>query len=268
MIARGFWRFVQISVRIGAILPAFLLGLPLQALALRFDGRFKRILPVFFHRYLLFVLGVRLRQNGQRAANVPLLIAANHVSWLDIVVISSLFPVSFIAKSEIAAWPIFGTLARLQRSIFVERARPGKTADTNRAIGKRMQAGDTIVLFAEGTTSDGTRILPFRSALIGAAHAAIETKNSVARIQSLNIAYSKIAGLPIGRADHPFIAWYGDMDLVPHLMDFFTLASVDVSITLGEPHDITPESDRKALTRLLEAEVRQAHTRALKGHEV
>lgn len=263
MIDHGLRRRLAIAARVAALAPAFLIGLPAQWLALKVAPPLARWMPVIFHRYLLLVLGVRVDRTGFAERKTPLLIVANHLSWLDIVVISSLFPVSFIAKSEVGRWPLFGTLARLQRSIFVERERRGKTGEVNRAIATRMQQGDALVLFAEGTTSDGTRILPFRSALIGAAQATLGDGKDGSYLQPLNIAYPRIGGLPIGRGDHPLIAWHGDMDLLPHLADFLTLPGVDCRVSLLEPRQVGAGADRKAMTRAIEAEIRASHALVL-----
>jgi len=268
MIETGLTRRIVITTRLLAMAPAFLIGLPAQWLALRVAPPLARWMPVIFHRYLLFVLGVKVVRQGEADPRSPLLITANHLSWLDIVVISSLRPVSFIAKSEVAEWPVFGTLARLQRSVFVERQRRAKTAEANRAIASRLESGDALVLFAEGTTSDGTRVLPFRSALIGAAQSASGAKDGASYIQPLNIAYPKIGGLPIGRADHPFIAWYGDMDLVPHLADLLTLPGLECRVTFLPARQVGPQSDRKLLTRDIEAEIRGNHARELRGGQL
>lgn len=266
MIETGLRRQALITMRLLALLPAFALGLPAQWLALRFAPPLARWMPVIFHRYLLRVLGVKVVRHGLPDRRSPLLIAANHLSWLDIVVISSLRPVSFIAKSEVGEWPVFGTLARLQRSVFVERQKRGKTAEVNRAIAGRLARGDALVLFAEGTTSDGRRVLPFRSALIGAAQAASGLNDGPSFVQPLNIAYPRIGGLPIGRADHAFIAWHGDMELVPHLADFLTLPGVECRVTFLPAQEVGPGSDRKAMTRQIEAEIRQTHAATLRGH--
>lgn len=270
MIQRGVSRGLSIAGRVIALAPAFALGLPAQWLALRLAPPLARWMPVIFHRYLLFVLGVKVERHGVPDQRQPLLIASNHLSWLDILVISSLRPVSFIAKSEVGEWPLFGTLARLQRSIFVERARRGKTGEVNRSIAERLTNGDALVLFAEGTTSDGTRVLPFRSALIGAAQAVSNEGShgkdtALSFIQPLNIAYPRIGGLPIGRADHPLIAWHGDMDLVPHLGDFLTLPGVDCRVTFLPAREIGAGTDRKAVTREIEATIRATHAATLTG---
>ncbi len=203
---------MKIGLRLMALAPAFAIGLPAQWVALKFGSPLTRYMPVIFHRYLCFVLGVKVIREGRLDPRRPLMIVSNHVSWLDIVVLSSLFPVSFIAKSEVGTWPVVRTLARLQRSIFVDRERRAKTAAVNAAIAERIGKGDAMVLFAEGTTSDGLRILPFRSALLGAAQAATAEAGE-AVLQPLAIRYTHRGGLPIGRADMNEIAWYGDMDL-------------------------------------------------------
>jgi 1-acyl-sn-glycerol-3-phosphate acyltransferase len=255
-------RRLLIALKLAGLAPAFLIGLPLQWLALTLGVRpAYRWMPVLFHRYLLFVLRVRVEKSGEADMRRPLLIVSNHLSWLDIVVISSLAPVSFIAKSEVGTWPGFGSCARLQRSIFVERARRGKTGAVNKAIADRLSAGDAMVLFAEGTTSDGNRVLPFRSALIGAAQALGEGGTS--HLQPLNIAYPAIAGLPATRVDQPFIAWYGDMELVPHLSDLFALPPITVRASFGAARGVEAREDRKALTYALEREVRRMHAAAL-----
>ena len=140
MIETGWRRKRMIAAKVFALVPAFLIGLPAQWLALHLAPSLARWLPVYFHRYVLAVLNVRVSVTGAVDPRRPLLITANHLSWLDILVISSLFPVSFIAKSEVGEWPLFGTLARLQRSIFVERQKRGKTGEVSRKIAERQKA--------------------------------------------------------------------------------------------------------------------------------
>lgn len=265
MIAEGLSRKIAISLRLLGLFPAFALGLPAQWLALKVAPSLARWMPVYFHRYVLFVLRVKVTRKGDFATARPLLITANHLSWLDIIVISSLAPVSFIAKSEVGEWPVFGTLARLQRSVFVERQRRAKTGEVNQTIANRLSKGDALVLFAEGTTSDGKRILPFRSALLGAAQALAGEEGATSIVQGLNIAYPRLGGLPTPRNAHPYIAWHGDMELLPHLSDFFTLPPVDCEVTLLAPHTVDSTTNRKALTRDLEEGVRKAHAFALGG---
>jgi lyso-ornithine lipid O-acyltransferase len=211
---------------------------------------------VFFHRCVLTLIGVKVAVNGGEARERPLLIVANHVSWLDIVVLGSLAPLSFIAKSEVAGWPVIGLFARLQRSIFIERERRHKTGEANAAIGARLKAGDAMLLFGEGTTGDGIHILPFRSALLGAAREALGEGAKSAFVQPLALRYTRRGGLPIGRGAMKEVAWIGDMDLAPHLMGVLSGPPIDVVVNWGEPLIYDATTDRKALTRKLEGDVR------------
>jgi 1-acyl-sn-glycerol-3-phosphate acyltransferase len=119
-------------------------------------------LPIAFHAVALWCMGVRVRFEGAKLAKGPVVLAGNHVSWLDIVMIGARGRFRFISKDDVADWPVFGTLARLQNTLFVSRTRKtdtGKMADTMR---QALADGDRLVLFAEGTTSDGGQVLPFR----------------------------------------------------------------------------------------------------------
>src|SRR6202048_368118 len=108
--------------------------LPFQLIGLVFDLRLQRTIPHVYHRVLCVLIGVRIREVGTRSTASPALILSNHVSWLDICVISALAPVVFVAKSEVARWPVFGWLARLQRTIFVNRQGRHQTGAATREI--------------------------------------------------------------------------------------------------------------------------------------
>lgn len=236
-----------------------LIALPIEMLAHRFNWPLARSLPVWWHRFALKRLGFRIIEIGHAASNRPLLFLPNHSSWLDIPVLGSRMPLSFVAKSEVAGWPVFGLFARLQRCVFVERERRHKTGDVARHIGARLAAGDVMVLFAEGTSNDGNGVLPFRSALLGAATSAMVDESNTHEtvwIQPVAIRYVRIHGLPVGRADRPQLAWYGDMDLIPHLGGVLMLRAVDVEIVWGEPVAFTRSANRKTIAADLESRVR------------
>jgi 1-acyl-sn-glycerol-3-phosphate acyltransferase len=249
-------------LRIGAVTLLVLALMPVQLLATRRGWALRRSLPVAFHRIVLRLIGVAVEVRGRPDTRRPLLIVANHVSWLDICVFGSLLGLSFVAKSEVAGWPGIGLLARLQRSVFINRRQRRATSAATAEIGGRLASGDAMLLFAEGTTSDGTRVLPFRSALLGAAKEAMEreamgSEASAVAVQPLAIRYVRRGGLPIGRGAMPEIAWTGDMDLAPHLMTLLSGGPVDVVVAWGEPIAFTSGTDRKALARALEGSVRR-----------
>jgi 1-acyl-sn-glycerol-3-phosphate acyltransferase len=242
--------------------------MPLQWLSVALKLPLRRRIPVFYHRFVCRLLGIRVRSTGAPVDKRPLLIVANHSSWLDISIITACAPVVFVAKAEIARWPFFGLLAKLQRSVFVERDRRQKTGAVNAEIAQRLAEGDPVLLFGEGTAGDGNRVLPFRSALIGAARDAVASAGHTGQvwIQPLSIAYVSQQGIPLGRHLRPRAAWYGKMKLTEHIGAIARSGAVDVSITWGEPIPYDGATDRKALGRLLESSVRQNTVAALRGN--
>jgi 1-acyl-sn-glycerol-3-phosphate acyltransferase len=133
-------------------------------------------------------------------------------------------------------------------------------------MAARLAEGHPVVLFAEGTSSDGNRVLPFRTALIGAAAAVRDdAKITDLALQPLSICYSGLGGLPIGRAQRPRVAWYGDLDFLPHLKDFIRRNDVDAVVSFGPPVAADDGHDRKTTARTLEAAVRQMTVGVLRG---
>jgi 1-acyl-sn-glycerol-3-phosphate acyltransferase len=240
--------------------------LPLQLIGIAFDLRLQRTIPHLYHRILCALIGVRIREVGRRSTASPALILSNHVSWLDICVISALSPVVFVAKREVAGWPVFGWLARLQRTIFINREARHQTGAATREIAGRLLAGDSVVLFAEGTSNDGIRVLPFRSALVGAVHHALgnSTHHSHITVQPLSLAYVGFSGVPMGRSLRERVAWYGDADLIPHLLHVLSSGAVDVVVSWGEATAYDMKADRKAIARDAERSVRRMTTAALR----
>ncbi len=241
--------------------------LPFQLIAMALRLPLQRSIPLLYHRVMCAMIGIGVRQSGRRAPEIPLLILSNHVSWLDILVIGSLGPVVFVAKKEVSRWPVLGWLSRLQRTVFVDRERRHRTGATTQEIADRLLGGDAVVLFAEGTSSDGNRILPFRSALIGAVHHAIgqSTHHDTVTVQPLSLAYVRQRGLPIGRALRERVAWYGDNDLIPHVAGVLTSGDIEVVVSWGEPVAYDMTADRKIVTREAENAVRRMTTAALRG---
>jgi len=257
---------IRLILVIAALTILTLALLPFQLIAIALGLPMQRTIPHRFHRILCKLAGVRIRQNGQRAAETPLLILANHASWLDICVITAVTPVVFVAKSEVAQWPVFGWLAKLQRTVFIDRERRQQTSTATAEIAGRLLGGNAVVLFAEGTSSDGTRILPFKSALVGSVHQALGTSAVHSRIavQPLSLAYTRIDGLPVGRALRERVAWYGDADLIPHFIGVLSSGAIDITLSWGDAVALDIDADRKQITRMAEASVRRMTAAALR----
>ena len=203
----------------GTITAALVLGwtlalLPLQMLAFRRRGSLSRYLPVLYHRVAARIIGLRIDVVGRPVAQKSVLFVANHASWLDIVVLGSVLEAGFITKDDVAAWPGIGLLARLQGSVFISRRRY-RTRDQADQIAARLKDGQSLVLFPEGTSNDGRRTLTFRSGYFSVAER--WSGPAPLPVQPVSIAYVRHHGLPIGRNDMPAFAWYGDMELLPHL---------------------------------------------------
>jgi 1-acyl-sn-glycerol-3-phosphate acyltransferase len=218
-----------------------------------------------YYRLLCRLLRIRVHVAGDPVRDRPVLFVGNHVSWADIVAIGSLQAVAFVAKRDVRKWPLVGITAEIQRTVFVDRERRHRTADAVHAIGARLDGGVSVVLFAEGTSSDGNRVLPFRSALLGAVETAAKRTSEPILIQPMAVIYTAQQGIPMGRRERPLAAWYGEMDFMPHIKTFIRTAAVDVTIGYGAPILADGRSDRKKLTSQLEQATRTMLIAALRG---
>ena len=240
--------------------------MPIQAALLRFSPRNARRFPHWYHRQVCRLLGIRLQIEGQVVPDKPVLLIANHTSWLDIPVLSAVAPLSFVAKKEVGTWPFVSTLARLQRSVFVDRTRRTAVGDTAGEIMERLKTGDAVVLFAEGTSSDGNRVLPFKTSLFAAAKPSRAESDPGVSVQTLAIVYTHLHGVPLGRFDRPLVGWYGDMEMGPHAWNLLKAGPLDVRIRIGPPVPLADFADRKELARHSEVEVRQSVVALLHDH--
>jgi 1-acyl-sn-glycerol-3-phosphate acyltransferase len=236
--------------------------MPVQGLGLILRRSWVSRLPRFYHRWCCRILGLRVRTIGVATAKRPALFVANHVSYADIEVLGSLLAASFVAKTDVARWPWFGWLAKLQRSVFVDR-QVRSTRMQRDAIGERLGAGDALILFAEGTSGDGNRVLPFKSALFGAA----EGRGAAAPIavQPVSVAYTRLDGMPIGRLYRPFFAWYGAMQLAPHLWRMVGLGTIEAVVEFHPPTSFADCGTRKALAQYCHGRIAGGVAAALAG---
>jgi lyso-ornithine lipid O-acyltransferase len=236
--------------------------MPVQAVGLLLRRSWVARLPRFYHRRCCRILGLRVRQIGEPATARPVLFASNHVSYADITVLGSLIAGSFVAKSEMASWPLYGWLAKLQRSVFVDR-QVRSTAQQRDAIAERLAAGDALILFPEGTSNDGNFVLPFKSALFSV----VFNREQPVAVQPVSLAYTQLDGLPIGRTMRPFFAWYGDMDLAPHLWRLIGLGTIEAVVEFHPPVAVADFPSRKALAEYCERQVAGGVSRILAGRE-
>lgn len=223
------------------------------------------VIGVRYYSALCTALRIRVRVVGNPVRDRAVLFVSNHVSWADILVIGSIAPIAYVSKSEIGNWPMVGTAAKSQRTIFVDRSRRQQTGDAIADIVDRLSNGTSVVLFAEGTSSDGNRVLPFRSALIGAVREAAARSEHGILIQPMSICYTALNGIPMGRQHRPTVAWYGDLDFMPHISAFIARGAVDAVVSYGEPIAADASSDRKVMAKTLEGAVRKITAATLTG---
>ena len=229
--------------RISTAILFTLFCIPIQAVLLQLPGTAKSRFPRFYHRTLCWLIGLKLRVIGQPCQQPRTLYISNHSSWLDILVLGATLDARFVSKAEVAEWPLIGWVSKLGRSVLVSRNR-GRTGSEAQELRARLEAGDSIILFPEGTTSDGARVLPFRSSFFSVADAA-------ARIQPLTVVYDRLGGLPLGRKDRPLFAWYGDMETGSHAWTLLRRTGARVTVVLDAPFTPDAAPDRKALAARL-----------------
>lgn len=246
--------------------------MPVQAALLRLSPKGARRFPHWYHRQVCRLIGVRLTIEGRLAEDRPVLLVSNHTSWLDIPVLSAVAPVSFVAKKEVARWPFVSWLAKLQRSVFVDRERRSAVGATTNEIMARLATGDTVVLFAEGTSSDGNRVLPFKTSLFAAAKPPAKVGGAEGAaasdvvVQTLSIVYTRLHGVPLNRSERPVVGWFGDMEMQSHAWELLKAGPLDVRIRIGAPIPLDAFADRKDLARRSEVEIRENVVRMLRSY--
>ncbi len=226
-----------------------------QWLLLRLPGQGPRAPKVRFARFywsmICRIIGLRVRVVGEPASGGgrPVVFAINHTSWLDIPAVGGILPGCFVSKDDVATWPAVGTVARLGRSVFVSRQRSA-TGRERADMRQRLADGDNLVLFPEGTSSDGSRVLPFRSSFF-----AVTDGDNPPLVQPASLVYDRLAGLPVGRASRSAFAWYGDMDLAPHVWRLVQWRGLRATLLLHAPLEPAAFEDRKALAAACHAAV-------------
>jgi 1-acyl-sn-glycerol-3-phosphate acyltransferase len=229
------------------------LAAPLAAYARRRGWRVAA--SVALHRWLCAVLRVRLRRYGEPGP-ARRLIVSNHVSWLDVLALGANEPMAFLAKKEVGSSAWTRWLVDLQGVVYVDRERRRCIPAVNAEMSRRMASGAPVVLFAEATTSDGTRLLRFRSSHFEAA------RRAQAYVQPVYLDYRAIGGVSATRGEKPIVAWYGDMAFLPSLWRVLACGGLSCDVHYGEVVAYEPGADRKALARRVELALRELKDRA------
>jgi lyso-ornithine lipid O-acyltransferase len=200
-----------------------------------------------------WLLGVRMSFAGRPFGACPTLFVANHVSYLDVLVLGAFVDATFVAKSEIAGWPLFGTLGKLTRTLFVRRHWRSALIQRN-ALAARMRQGESFVLFGEGTSSDGLSVRRVKTSLLSVAEPWI--LDCPVAVQPVTLVYTRLAdGTPIGPGNCDLYAWHSDAEFVPHLWGALQLGGVEIRAVAGDPVLSWSVQSRKVLGRELGAQL-------------
>ncbi len=221
-----------------------------QSVLVLFNGPARKAFAQVYWSVVCRLIGLNVRVIGAVAHTTedgrPVVFVSNHSSWLDIAVLGGLLPAAFIAKEEVGRWPVVRTLARLGRTVYVRRKRSSTVAERD-GMQARLASGDSLILFPEGTTSDGSRVLPFRSAFLSIAELPASKAGLPPIVQPVSVVYDRLAGLPTGRSSRPLFAWYGDMDIGSHFWRLAQHKGLRATVLLHQPLDPLKFESRKAL---------------------
>jgi len=233
-----------------------------QRPALAFGLRASKWLPPLWHRMCRRILGMEVTVSGKPLIEGPALFVANHISYLDVTALGSVVDACFVSRADVRDWPIFGYLSTLQRTIYVER-RPRYARQQMLELADRLAGGDRLILFPEGTSSDGNSILPFKSTLFGAVELKVDGR--AVPVQPISVAYTRLDGVPLGRHLRPLYAWYGDMDFASHFWCLLGYGRFRVDIVIHDPVTLEDFTSRKELSRHCERTIVRGFSDAISG---
>lgn len=232
------------------------MGIPVQVLFHILKVPMRRSLPIFFHTILMHVLlGIRVEKRGEICRDRPVMFLSNHMSYIDILGIGSLVPASFIAKAEVATWPLIGLLANLQDTVFVER-RASKAAEQTRVLRKALGENKNLVLFPEGTSTDGTQVAHFKSSLMQV----LWESDKPIWVQPISLACTGTHGQ---ERRYP---WIGAMTLPPHLWALVQSRGLKLCVTFHPPVLANAFQGRKELALYAKEQVAKGPVGVMPSH--
>ncbi len=230
------------------------LTIPIQFFLNIFKLRLKNIYPLFFYKVIKNIAGINIDAEGFEKINkngTGTLYIANHVSWFDILCLGSILNARFIAKKEVASMGIFGFLAKLSNTFFIDNSNKNKIYQYNNFIREKLINGESLILFPEGTTSDGNSIRKFKSSLFEC----INSSESLINVQPISICYVRKNNLPMGIYSRRLIAWVGETSMVSSMKEFLSSGSITVNLIFHQKVSMRQFSNRKELSAFCEEQI-------------
>lgn len=215
-------------------------------------------LSLLFHWGALKCFNLTCVVEGTPCVDRPTLYISNHISYIDIFVLGSVLPGTYIAKSEVAKWPLFGQLAKLQNTLFIERS-GRKVGSQIEQIQQHLLDKSNLILFPEGTSNIGTFVAPFHSSFFQAA----DSQEFDITIQPVTIAYTRYKGERMDRKARDYYAWYKPREILTHFLNGLGLGPAQVSVTCHPTVKFASFESRKECSRYCETVIRQSLLSAL-----
>ncbi len=224
--------------------------------------KLKKIYPLYFYQMIKIVTGININFNKIKLNknNMGVLYIANHVSWFDIICLGTLLNARFIAKKEVSQMGIFGFLAMLSNTFFIDNENKNKILEYNHLIQKKLKAGENFIIFPEGTTSDGNGIKNFKSSML---ECAFDNNNEI-NIQPISICYSKLNNIPMGIYLRRNIAWVGDTSMVAAMANFLRSGRITVDIIFHDLMSVNSFKNRKELAAHCEKQILSGLNQSIK----
>lgn len=241
-------KYIRVFGKLLAFTSLCLMVIPTQLLVLAFDkGRFSYFIPYHWHKAVCWVFGLKLETQGTPYTNSQTIYVCNHTSYLDIPLIGSVLKASFVAKKEVASWPVFGLLSKLQQTAFISRDKEDAAKEKN-ALSNMMAAGKSLIIFPEGTSTDGKEVLPFKSSLFSLAYG--DYKNLM--IQPITLEISEVNSQKPEKQDiRDLYSWHNkmDIDLSLHLIKFSECKGAKVKLIFHDAFAANSYENRKTLAK-------------------
>ena len=224
---------------LSAIVTFIIQGITLSLIT---KGPASLVYPRYYHAFLCWLFGIKIIVEGKIDESPNTIYAGNHISYLDIHVMGALVKGSFIAKKDIEKWPLIGPLGKMGRTMYISRDPKDASRETN-AVEQRINEGMPIIVFPEGTSSNGKQILPFKSSFFQI------FLNKNINIQPFTISIVSVdEQTPVSDNIRDLYAWYGDMDFEPHLLKFSKLMVCIIKVKFHQSITTNCYNNRKTLS--------------------
>ena len=244
---------LRLMLIINSLIAIIFISIPLQIIFNLVGFKFKKLYPLLFYKIIKLITGIQINYNRTNfnKKKKGVLYIANHVSWFDIICLGTILNARFVAKKEVSRMGIFGFLAKLSNTYFIDNSDKKKISEYNEEIKKKLVQGENFIIFPEGTTSDGNGIKSFKSSMLECVFS--NDKNLC--IQPISICYTKKNNLPMGLYMRRNIAWVGDTSMVSAMTNFLATGPITVDLVFHNLMAINYFKNRKDLANYCEVKI-------------